>query len=283
MGVTLSGYGTESPWCRELLSKYRDDMVVIDSMDATMVLSVQNAYLDFDDHVHNCRPYLMLIGKPERLEANFPFGVTAVNYMDQDTLMPVVYRYDLTRHNLAEMARKGLYEPDFEVPSIIRGNRFELPCQVNVAAMPSDKPTLPPVVFASVNQNSLRCTDITSGYEIDEYFRSVPETEDERMFNASQFDSVGFDHEDYTPEDVYSELLEHVSESDLEQAGLMDRDVEPEADEPESSFQVNANVKRVSNLPTQSVPKPRVPASYADRQETSESKSNEDDYDEEFA
>lgn len=203
MGLEISSHDTCSPWCRELLAKYKDNMVVQSDVDALLTLSVERAYMAFDDHKHNCRPYMVLVGYPRQLEGQFPFGVTNINYMDDTNVMPVVYRYDMTRNNLAELARKGLYEPDFEIPPIIKNNSFILPCTVSLVGMPADQLGYPPVIFASVESASLRCTDVTSGYCIDEYFRELPLSEEEEEFNNLRKESVEFKQELSVQEDIY--------------------------------------------------------------------------------
>lgn len=222
MGIHVAGYGTRSAYCSEMLSKYRDDMQVIQGMDALLSLDVEHAYMEFDDHQHRCRPYMMLVGRPRQLEGEFPFGVTLINYVDDADMVPVVYRYDMTRANLTELARKGLYEPEFQVPSIIQGNRFILPCQVDVAALPAERQDLPPVVFASVNRASLRCTDVTSGYQIDEYFRELPLSEAEEQFQESREESAGFEAEHFVPSEVYEELYNSMASIGPEHAQVED-------------------------------------------------------------
>lgn len=207
MGLQVASYGTNSLWCREMMAKYRDDMTVMQGVDALLSLDVEHAYMEFDDHQHRCRPYMMLIGRPRSLEGEFPFGVTTINYVTNEDTTPVVYRYDLTRSNLTELARKGLYEVEFEVPPIIQGNRFVLPCTVSLAGMPAETPDVPPVLFASVERTSLRCTDVTSGYQIDEYFREVPLSKEEQEFEERREESVGFDLDSYVPDELYQELM----------------------------------------------------------------------------
>lgn len=207
MGLQVVSYGTNSMWCREMMAKYRDNMTVMQGVEALLSLDVEHAYMEFDDHQHRCRPYMMLIGRPRSLEGDFPFGVTTINYVTNEDMTPVVYRYDLTRSNLTELARKGLYESEFEVPPIIQGNQFVLPCTVSLAGMPADGPDAPPVLFASVERTSLRCTDVTSGYQIDEYFREVPLSKEEQEFEERREESVGFDMDSYVPDELYQELM----------------------------------------------------------------------------
>lgn len=230
MGLQVSSYGTNSPWCREMMAKYRDNMTVIQNMDALLSLDVEHAYMEFDDHQHKCRPYMILIGRPRQLEGNFPFGVTLINYTDDADMVPVVYRYDMTRSNLTELARKGLYEPDFEIPPIIKGNRFILPCQCSVAGLPAERTDMPPVLFASVESASLRCTDVTSGYQIDEYFRELPLSQEEREFQESREESAGFEKEQYVPDDVYDELYRNAAGLEPERLQVEDG-VLPELEE----------------------------------------------------
>ena len=43
MGLQVSSYGTQSPWCREMMAKYRDNMTGIEGMDAVRSLDVEHA------------------------------------------------------------------------------------------------------------------------------------------------------------------------------------------------------------------------------------------------
>lgn len=233
MGLEVVSYGTNSMWCREMMAKYRDNMMVQSGVDALLSLDVEHAYMEFDDHQHRCRPYMMLMGRPRSLDAvdnSFPFGVTTINFVKDEDMAPVVYRYDLTRSNLTEMARKGLYEADFEVPPIIQGNRFVLPCKVSLAGMPSAHPDRePPVLFASVDRSSLRCTDVTSGYQIDEYFREVPLSKEEQEFEERRQETAGLNLEQYQPDEFYQELF---SRGDLQgMVELLEQDGEAQPGE----------------------------------------------------
>lgn len=190
MGIILDGKSMNSPLCRQLMAKYQDTMAREDGVDALLTLEVEQAFLDFDDEMHKYRPYLLLLGRPVSIEGQFPFGVSTIRYDDTVDRTLIMYRYDFNRQNLTELAQKGLFDEGFEVPDIIRQNEFVLPCRVNCVGLDAERADLPPVVFASIEPSSLRCTDATSDYNISEYFESVPESAEELEADAPERPNV---------------------------------------------------------------------------------------------
>lgn len=173
MGLILDGKGLNAPEYQVMLGKYSDQMVH-SQVDATLALDVENVFLDFDEKNRH-RPYLLLLGHPAGLSGEFPCGVSQVQYKGQLDRMMIAYRYELSRENIAKLALKGVYDENFQIPSIMSDNRYELPCKANCAVLPAEQPGLPPVVFVSPEAGSLSANDETSGYEIDSYFDIAPE------------------------------------------------------------------------------------------------------------
>ena len=177
MGYNIAGSGMRSAVCRALMRRYGDDVVVRDHVPATMVLETSDAFIEMDTPEQGAvlgRPYLVLVGRAVELRGDFPFDVTTVRFAEEEDRPPVSFRYELSRTNLVEMCAKGLFEPGFDVPDVIRNTDFELPCSVSCAALAPVAEDDSPVVFADVDVNSLSCGDAESGYDIDEYFEAAP-------------------------------------------------------------------------------------------------------------
>lgn len=186
MPLITHGGRVESAACRLLRSEKSDQVVDVPEVRALLKLDVEDAFLEYEGARDGCRPYLILMGRPMSVQGEFPFNISEMHYDDPSDKVLLAYRYDFTRRNLADLAMKGLYEPGFEPPGIIRNNVFELPCTVACAAIGPVAEDDVPVIFASLNHSSLACTDDTSGYEISEYFEAMPVREAEPPYEAER-------------------------------------------------------------------------------------------------
>lgn len=186
MPLITHGGRVESAACRLLRSEKSDQVVDVPEVRALLKLDVEDAFLEYEGARDGCRPYLILMGRPMSVQGEFPFNISEMHYDDPSDKVLLAYRYDFTRRNLADLAMKGLYEPGFEPPGIIRNNVFELPCTVACAAIGPVAEDDVPVIFASLNHSSLACTDDTSGYEISEYFEVMPVREAEPPYEAER-------------------------------------------------------------------------------------------------
>lgn len=185
MGMVVFGSGIDSAECRELRAKLRERVQQYDDMDATLVFDTEDAFIEYQNNGRSITPYLMLMGRPVSLQGDFPYGVSGVEYSNKLDQQLVSYRYELTRENLADLALKGLFEPGFEPPQVLRKNRFELPCTISCAALGPQSESDFPVIFASLNPGSLVCDDNMSGYSIHEYFDALPEREPDDLVYES--------------------------------------------------------------------------------------------------
>lgn len=177
MSYNVAGSGMRSAVCRALMRRYGGEMVTRERVPATMVLETSDAFVEVDAPESGAslgRPYLSLIGRVAEIRGDFPFDVSTVRFAEAEDRPAVTYRYELSRTNLVEMCAKGMFEPGFEVPDVIRDNDFELPCSVSCAALAPGLDGEPPVVFVDVDAESLSCGDDESGYDIDTYFEDVP-------------------------------------------------------------------------------------------------------------
>lgn len=185
MSFVVTGSGIDSAECRELRARWRERVRQYDDMDATLKFETEDAFIEFQNNGRTVTPYLMLMGRPVSVEGDFPWGVSGVEYANKLDRQLVAYRYELTRENLADMAAKGMFEPGFETPEVLRRNLFELPCTVSCVAVGPESESDFPVVFVSLNPGSLVCDDNMSGYTIHEYFEHMPEQEPEDLVYES--------------------------------------------------------------------------------------------------
>lgn len=175
MGYNVASTSMRSAVCRALMAKYQQEMIIQDGIEAVAMLTTENAYLDSEptqDGLH--RPCIMLVGRIKELTGEFPGDISRVRYDDPADQRFITYKYMLSRSNLAELCRKGLFEPGFDVPDIIKDNEMEIPCRVSCAVLPGTGPGDAPVIFTDLDVRSFECTDETSGYRIDEYFDPLP-------------------------------------------------------------------------------------------------------------
>lgn len=202
MQYVVNGQGTDSALCHELLAKYSDTMERVSGLPAELTMKVESAYIGFGTQAEKYKPCLFLVGRPTALKGQFPCGIIEMDYTTPQDRSLMVYRYELSRKNLTEMVRKGLYEPGFEVPPIIQSNEFELPVRTTCVCMPAQQVNgpqgaylEPPIGFISVEADSCVCTDETSGYSISDYFEYVEDepTPDMELATEKALEGEEFD------------------------------------------------------------------------------------------
>lgn len=203
--------------CNALCRLYPDEVKHERGVPATMILETDNAYLHFGGPKENYRPYLVLSGHPVGFEGDFPGNVKRLNYDKESDKEPVEYIYELSRKNLANMCAKGLYEPGFEVPDIIKHNVFYVPCNCEMyyadmtfgEGMEAKKSSLifirPEDGSVPEEENSLVCGDddmsvdgkaiVGSGYKIHKYFKPVLERGQELGYDMITEEMISYDDE----------------------------------------------------------------------------------------
>lgn len=183
--------------CREILRRFAKSVNVYEDVPAVMHLQVQQAFIEFSGPRKKYKPHLVLQGKPLKFIGDFPDQISECRLVRETDQQLLSYNYELTRYNLADLCKKGLFEPGFQVPNIIRHNTMELPCRCDlVTVRPDESDNLdgsdPMLVFIRVRdgsrdkeQNSLICFDTDrvidgrevpgSGYVISDYFEPMPD------------------------------------------------------------------------------------------------------------
>lgn len=185
MSLIVTGSGIDSAECRELRAKMRERVKQYGDMPATLKFETEDAFIEFQNNGRSVTPYLVLMGRPVSVEGEFPWDVSTVEYASKLDRRLMSYRYEFTRDNLAALAAKGMFEPEFETPDVLRHNLFELPCSVSCVAVGPASEADFPVVFVSLNPGSLLCDDEMSGYVIDEYFEELPQREPDDLVYES--------------------------------------------------------------------------------------------------
>lgn len=183
--------------CREILRRFSKSVSVYEDIPAVMHLQIQQAFIEFSGPRTRHKPRLVLQGKPLKFIGDFPDQISECRLVRESDQQLLSYNYELTRYNLSDLCKKGLFEPGFQVPNIIRHNTMELPCRCDLVTVKSDGDESldgpdPMLVFIRVRdgsrdkeQNSLVCFDTDriidgrevpgSGYVISDYFEAMPD------------------------------------------------------------------------------------------------------------
>lgn len=178
MGYSITARRADGHECRLARQRYPDGVTHDSELPAIMFLEVEQAYLSYGGPKEDYRPYLVLVGRPSKFRADFPGNVKEVRFERELDQVPINYTYEFDREDLAKMAMKGLHEPGFDVPDIIRNNTFELPCRLETYMIwGDDGQTEFPLLFVRPEdgrlpgeRNSLVCDNSSSGYKIGDYF-----------------------------------------------------------------------------------------------------------------
>lgn len=178
MGYSIAARRADGHECRLARQRYPEGISHDSEIPATMYMRVEQAYLSYGGPKEDYRPYLVLVGKPEKFRADFENNIREVRFERELDQVPINYTYEFDREDLAKMAMKGLHEPGFDVPDIIKNNTFELPCKVEVYTVWGDDGTTEfPLMFVRPEdgrlpgeRNSLICDNASSGYKIGDYF-----------------------------------------------------------------------------------------------------------------
>lgn len=129
------------------------------------------------DRERPMRPYLHILGMCTGIKADFPYGVTDLDFTENP--INVDYFYEFTNEELADLATKGLFDKGFRVPDIMFGNEFRFPATCDYLVVAPDKDGDTPIIFAEVldAHNREICTE-NCGYNFArDNFEATPEDE----------------------------------------------------------------------------------------------------------
>lgn len=156
------------------------------TVNANLIVVPYNAYIQFDSYDEaRYRPYLQLDAEIHGGRGELGNDITEFTYREDDRLNRSV-RYDFTDHELAMLVEKGLYYPDFEVPSLFTDTEFEIPMEMNITEIKLNDKRL---VYASFDMLSDLQTDSEkSGYDLVTYFET-------QSFDRERVQNVDYDFE----------------------------------------------------------------------------------------
>ena len=176
------------------------------NVKSNLIATPYKAYIDYGSYDETrYRPYLVLDTEIQGAVGDFSNGITEFRYRDEDKLLRSVH-YDFSDEELGVLARKGLYNPEFEVPSLFTDTDFELPIDLDIYLVNIDDKTM---VYASYDMISdLKTNSEKSGYDLAQYF---DEQTDYEISNDSDYaKNVDYESEynsgyyhDYEDEQVY--------------------------------------------------------------------------------
>lgn len=248
MSQSIPARRAEGYDCRVMRRHYPEQTKQKLHVPAVMHLETEQAYLAFGGPNERYKPYLVLSGRVQKYTGDFGDSIGEITYERDQDRHSVDYVYELSRENLAELARKGLYEDGFQVPGIVQRNEWELPCQCEIwhNFMELDGRNVPLYFIRPEDGskeeevNTLLCADQEmdgpdgripgSGYDVASYFEMLPvygeETESEkedRWLDADAFDSV-FDKMDDT--DLEEDAVLAISEEEEAEEMPVDENLE---------------------------------------------------------
>lgn len=264
--------------CDTLRRLYPGEVGHLKDVDCTMLLNVENAYLHYGGPKENYRPYLVLSGFPVSFEGEFPGNVTKLTFDREIDREPLEYVYELSRRNLSDMAAKGLYEPGFEVPDVIKKNEWYLPVKAELYHAEVDfgddenhkKSALifirPQDGSYQDEENSLTCgdEDMTvdgreipgSGYTVHKYFEPVMDKKAAEFEASDDFltDRSAFVEEQDEAYEGYLKALDGTStpdqflrtEDELSRTGQKE-DIPVQEDKPVVDPEVYASMKETAD------------------------------------
>lgn len=132
MKYRTTAQSADSYECAAMRIRYPEQMQHDSHVPATMFLETDRAFIHFGGPSESYRPYLVLQGRAVKYQGEFPGSVVEAT-MDRDSDRHYVeYVYELNNENISDMALKGLYDKNFQVPQILKHNTWELPCQCEV-------------------------------------------------------------------------------------------------------------------------------------------------------
>lgn len=159
------------------------------------------------------RPYLHILGYCTGIKADFPYGITELDF--EANPIDVDYFYEFTNEEIAILAQKGLFDRGFQVPDVMFGNTYKLPANCNILVVEPEAGDDIPVIFAEIEQaNNLETTSELSGYNFAR--DSFKEIEDDNLLDdfADEFasvdvqDSMFIELEDMPEEEVEEEVVD---------------------------------------------------------------------------
>lgn len=172
---------------------------------SNLIATPYKAYIDYGSYDETrYRPYLVLDTEIQGAIGDFSNDITEFRYREEDKLLRSVH-YDFTDEELGVLASKGLYNPEFEVPSLFTDTDFELPIDLDVYLVNMNDKTM---VYASYDMISdLKTNSKLSGYDLVQYFDKQTDYSFEHESESSYDDNYDY-NPIYSHENGYSQNVD---------------------------------------------------------------------------
>lgn len=132
------------------------------------------------DYRRNYRPYLEMQCDVFYIDGFDCDGVREISLEDAE---PMDLRYYFSDEQLERLVHKGYFSRDFEAPNTLTNVELEIPVQMDLKFVRSDKEPEFPIVFYELDIPSIKEISYAScGYDLEEFFDDVPTIEPEALF-----------------------------------------------------------------------------------------------------
>lgn len=183
------------------VARQRTDLPVVNfnNIQCECVVHSSQVFMDFGPRSKKHAPYLHLLGEvrevrfPETMRSHM-YGVDALTFAEGTGLQTDIF-YQFSQDELADMVKKGYFDPNFEIPDILRDNDFELPMDCNMTMIEPQRENDPPIVFVGLtNPRNVEFTAETSGYELGSYFEPIktPSVAQSELSVGNELDDAEF-------------------------------------------------------------------------------------------
>lgn len=237
--MELVAYNKDDVRARNLLAQAGEDNVLVEkNIHCTAQIEITSAYFDDEYKGARClrRPYMKMVGTVNSVfiedddDRVFPCGTKSMTLM---TPQQVSINYVLDESEISELALKGLFRENFEVPENLIGNVMEIPLSINYEGI-YDTPCCiveiehPYELSTSSKENSYY--GIFNGCRIhDEILREQQEdgysaNHNEEYLDDYDYDNTEEEYEDYEEqEELAEELAPELTDEEMEDQAIMDK------------------------------------------------------------
>ena len=237
--MELVAYNKDDVRARNLLAQAGEDNVLVEkNIHCTAQIEITSAYFDDEYKGARClrRPYMKMVGTVNSVfiedddDRVFPCGTKSMTLM---TPQQVSINYVLDESEISELALKGLFRENFEVPENLIGNVMEIPLSINYEGI-YDTPCCiveiehPYELSTSSKENSYY--GIFNGCRIhDEILREQQEdgysaNHNEEYLDDYDYDNTEEEYEDYEEQEALAEeLAPELTDEEMEDQAIMDK------------------------------------------------------------
>ena len=237
--MELVAYNKDDVRARNLLAQAGEGNVLVEkNIHCTAQIEITSAYFDDEYKGARClrRPYMKMVGTVGNVfiedddDRVFPCGTKSMTLM---TPQQVSINYYLDENEISELALKGLFRENFDVPENLIGNVMEIPLSINYEGI-YDTPCCiveiehPYELSTSSKENSYY--GIFNGCRIhDEILREQKEDGYSTNRTEEYLDSYGYEdtdeeYDDYEEqEELAEELQSELTDEEMEDQAILDK------------------------------------------------------------